>query len=111
MKEKIKKVFNALCTWKGLMWMNVFFVAVYLACFIVTLHPAYAYSVVVHIGWAFLSYIGNKERERFIIVCKLKDLARAMAEDFAYDLKRYRELYGELPKEEETEKKKETRKE
>lgn len=41
-----------------------------------------------------LSYIGNKERERFIIVCKLKDLARAMAEDFAYDLKRYKKLYG-----------------
>lgn len=90
--------------------MNVFFVAVYLACFIVTLHPAYAYSVMVHIGWAFLSYMGNKERERFIIVCKLKDLARAMAEDFAYDLKRYKNLYGELP-EEETEKKKETKKE
>ena len=110
MKEKIKKAFEDLCIWKGLMWMNVFFVAVYLACFIVTLHPAYAYSVMVHIGWAFLSYMGNKERERFIIVCKLKDLARAMAEDFAYDLKRYKNLYGELP-EEETEKKKETKKE
>lgn len=100
MKEKIKEAFKALCTWKGLMWMNVFFVAVYLACFIVTLHPACAYSVVVHIGWAFLSYMGNKERERFIIVCKLKDLARAMAEDFAYDIKRYKNLYGELPEEE-----------
>lgn len=51
MKERKKKVFKALCTWKGLMWMNVFFVAVYLSCFIVTLHPAYAYSVVVHIGY------------------------------------------------------------
>lgn len=99
MKENIKKVFKALCTWKGLMWMNVFFVSVYLTCFIVKLHPAYGYSVVVHIGWAFLSYMGNKERERFIIVCKLKDLARAMAEDFAYDLKRYKNLYGELPEE------------
>lgn len=89
--------------------MNVFFVAVYLACFIVTLHPAYGYSVMVHIGWAFLSYMGNKERERFIIVCKLKDLARAIAEDFAYDLKRYKNLYGELP-EEETEKKQEKNK-
>ena len=100
MKEKIKKVFNALCTWKGLMWTNVFFFAVYLASFIVTHHPAYACTVIIHIGWASLSYMGNKERERFIIVCKLKDLAQAMAEDFAYDLKRYRELYGELPEEE-----------
>lgn len=100
MKEKIKKAFEALWTWKGLMRMNIFFVAVYFACFIVTLHPAYAYSVIVHIGWAFLSYMGNKERERFVMVCKLKDLARAMAEDFAYDLKRYKKLYGELPQEE-----------
>jgi hypothetical protein len=28
------------------------------------------------------------------------DLIRAIAGDFAYDLKRYRQLYGELPKEE-----------
>ena len=31
---------------------------------------------------------------------KLKELARAMAGDFAYDLKRYKKLYGELPEEE-----------
>ena len=49
--------------------------------------------------------------ELFVMACKLKDWARAMAEDFAYDLKRYKNLYGELPEEEETEKKKETRKE
>ena len=37
--------------------------------------------------------------ELFVMACKLKDLARAMAEDFAYDLKRYKNLYGELPEE------------
>ena len=118
MKEKIKKAFEGVT-------YDLVFARVFIAIF-----GYLVFAVWSIIDFATLSFIipfllialqcfelhslkkeRRKDMELFIMACKLKDLARAMAEDFAYDLKRYKNLYGELPKEEETEKNKETKKE
>ena len=65
---------------------------------------------ILYLPWILL-FIREYHYHKMLIKMKelimLKDLARAMAGDFAYDLKRYKNLYGELPEEESKEKTKE----
>lgn len=101
MKEKIKKFFKGVTPYLVLAWFNL---------------AAFAYHIVLsikHSMWeitmigvpfllvALLAFDLHQKEKKIKYICGLKELIRAIAGDFAYELKRYKERYGDLPPEEE----------
>ena len=99
MKEKIKEAFKRIT-------FNLVFAWVNLALFgfiISKVWPIVDFSILVFILpfllIAIQSFELHEKNEKIKEICELKDLIRTIAGGLAYNLKRYRELYGELPKE------------
>lgn len=62
------------------------------------------FGVLVYLPWLLLfirEYKFHKMQIQMYCLTALKDLIRSIAGDFAYELKRYKERYGDLPPEEE----------
>lgn len=99
MKEKIKKLGLYLCSWRFNIHLNIGFVLFHIIQMIMEFHIANLVGVTFHLG--FLSMICFLEfyDKRHLVDRAEIDLIRTIAGDFAYDLKRYSQLYGELPKE------------
>ena len=104
MKERINKFFykgyHILCC----AWMEVaFLLYMIIDGMIECSWKQILFGVLTYTPWIILffrEYHFHKVQLEMNSLIKLKDLARAMAGDFAYDLKRYKKLYGELPEEE-----------
>lgn len=100
MKEKIKKLGLYLCSWKFNIHMNIGFVLFHIIQMIMEFHRANLVGVTFHLGFLSMICFLNFCDKRHLADSALIDLNRTMAGDLAYDLKRYRQLYGELPAEE-----------
>lgn len=101
MKEKLKRFFDRLLTWKGILMLNVAFMIVYIVLSVVHFHPAFVMTALFHFGYVALclkAWIEEKSKEYY----------RMEAEHFEYmahfcleKWKRYETMYGKLPPEEE----------
>ena len=100
MKEKIKKLGLYLCSWRFNIYMNVGFVLYHILQMIMDFHIANLVAITFHLGYIAMLCILDMYDIRHLADRALIDLIRTIAGDFAYDLKRYKELYGELPAEE-----------
>ena len=100
MKEKIKKLGLYLCSWRFNIHLNIGFVLYHIVLMIMDFHIAYLVGVTFHLGFLSMICFLDFYDKRHLSDRASIDLIRAIAGDFAYDLKRYRQLYGELPKEE-----------
>ena len=102
MREKIKKLGLYLCSWKFNIHLNIGFVLFHIIQMIMEFHIAYLVGVTFHLGFLSMICFLDFYDKRHLADRALIDLIRTTAEGFAYDLTRYRHLYGELPAEEET---------
>lgn len=100
MKEKIKKVGLYLCSWKFNIHLNIGFVLYYIIQMIMEFHIAYLVGVTFHLGFLSMICFLDFYDKHHLADRALIDLIRTIAGGFSYDLKRYRQLYGELPAEE-----------
>lgn len=100
MKEKIKKLGLYLCSWKFNIHLNIGFVLFHIIQMIMDFHIAYLVGATFHLGFLCMVCFLDMYDKRHLADRALIDLIRTIAGGFAYDLKRYRQLYGELPKEE-----------
>lgn len=100
MKEEIKKLGLYLCSWKFNIHLNIGFVLYHIIQMIVDFHIAYLVGVSFHLGFLCMVCFLDMYDKRHLVDRAEIDLIRTIAGGFAYDLKRYKELYGELPKEE-----------
>lgn len=100
MKEKIKKLGLYLCSWRFNIHLNIGFVLFHIIQMIMEFHIANLVGVTFHLGFLSMICFLDFYDKRHLADRALIDLIRTIAGDFAYDLKRYRQLYGELPKEE-----------
>ena len=104
MKEKINKFFykgyHILCC----AWMEVaFLLYMIIDGMIECSWKQILFGVLTYTPWIILffrEYHFHKVQIEMNSLIKLKDLIRTIAGGLAYNLKRYRELYGELPEEE-----------
>ena len=100
MKEKIKRFIGSVFSNKASSWMNAVFSVMFLVLAVYDGRPVDYYFAFAHAMFAALFcllYIKEKETEEW----KGKYFIwRAMAELIAERLKRYHQLYGELPAEE-----------
>ena len=100
MREKIKKLGFYLCSWRFNIHLNIGFVLYHIVLMIMEFHIANLVGVTFHLGFlsmtCFLDFYDKRHLEDRAEI----DLIRTIAGGFAYDLKCYRQLYGELPKEE-----------
>ena len=100
MKEKIKKLGLYLCSWRFNIHLNIGFVLFHIIQMIMEFHIANLVAITFHLGFLSMICFLDFYDKRHLADRALIDLNRTMAGDFAYDLIRYKELYGELPKEE-----------
>ena len=100
MKEKIKKLGLYLCSWRFNIHLNIGFVLFHIIQMIMEFHIANLVAITFHLGFLSIICFLDFYDKRHLSDRASIDLIRAIAGDFAYDLKRYRQLYGELPKEE-----------
>lgn len=100
MKEKIKKLGLYLCSWRFNIHLNIGFVLFHIIQMIMEFHIANLVAVTFHLGFLSMTCFLDFYDKRHLADRALIDLIRTIAGDFACDLKRYRQLYGELPKEE-----------
>ena len=100
MKEKIKKLGLYLCSWRFNIHLNIGFVLFHIIQMIMEFHIANLVAITFHLGFLSMICFLDFYDKRHLADRSSIDLIRAIAGDFAYDLKRYRQLYGELPKEE-----------
>ena len=100
MREKIKKVGLYLYLWKFNIHLNIGFVLFHIIRMIMEFHIANLVAVTFHLGFLSMSCFLDMYDKRHLVDRAEIDLIRTIAGGFAYDLKRYRQLYGELPKEE-----------
>lgn len=100
MKEKIKKLGLYLCSWKFNIHLNIGFVLFHIIQMIIDFHIAYLVGVTFHLGFLSMMYFLDFYDKRHLADRAKIDLIRTVAGGFAYDLTRYRHLYGELPAEE-----------
>ena len=100
MKEKIKRFIGTVFSNKAYAWMNAMFSVMFLVLAVYDLRPVDYYLVFAHAVFAAffcLLYIKEKETEEW----KDKYISwRSLAELTEERYERYRQLYGELPKEE-----------
>lgn len=97
MKEKIKKMFQYICTWKFVMWLNIAFAAFHLVMCFINLHAAYIGGVFWHLGYVLVCYFLQKYEERHVE--DITDLLHALLcwRNCLTQLNRYKTRYGELP--------------
>lgn len=100
MKEKIKKLGLYLCSWRFNIHLNIGFVLFHIIQMIMEFHIANLVAVTFHLGFLSMTCFLDYYDKRYLSDKALIGLIRTIAGDFAYDLKHYKELYGELPKEE-----------
>ena len=100
MKEKIKKVGLYLCSWKFNIHLNIGFVLLHIIQMIMEFHIANLVGATFNLGLLSIICFLDFYDKRHLADRAEIDLIRTIAGDFAYDLKRYRQLYGELSKEE-----------
>lgn len=100
MKEKIKKLGLYLCSWRFNIHLNIGFVLFHIIQMIMEFHIANLVAIIFHLGFLSMICFLDFYDKRHLSDRASIDLIRAIAGDFAYDLKRYSQLYGELPKEE-----------
>jgi hypothetical protein len=67
---------------------------------IMEFHIANLVAITFHLGFLSMMCFLDLYDKRHLVDRAEIDLIRTIAGGFAYDLKRYKELYGELPKEE-----------
>ncbi|MBQ8889808.1 MAG: hypothetical protein IJY59_10055 [Bacteroidaceae bacterium] len=100
MKEKIKKMFQYICTWEFVVWLNIAFTAFHLVMCFINLHAAYVGGICWHLGFAamacFLQDYDNEHREDVFLVLSLGYHLRFCQDELA----KYKKVYGDLPKEE-----------
>lgn len=97
MKEKIKKMFQYICTWKFVMWLNIACVVFYILLMLIELHASYLAAVAWNLGYASICYFLQKYEDRhqedmFCVVSLNYHFA-----DCLVQLNRYKTRYGELP--------------
>lgn len=97
MKEKIKKMFQYICTWKFVMWLNVACMGCYIVMMFLNLHAAYIAATAWHIVSALMCYFLQKyedqhQEDMFCVVSLNYHFA-----DCLVQLNRYKTRYGELP--------------
>jgi len=97
MKEKIKKMFQYICTWKFVMWLNIACVVYYIKGFIVTGDVLYCDGIAWHLGYAMMAYFLQKYEERHVE--DITDLLHVLLcwRNCLVQLNRYKTRYGELP--------------
>ncbi len=100
MKEKIKKVGIYLCSWRFSIHLNIGFVLFHIIQMTMDFHIAYLVGITFHLGFLSMICFLDFYDKRHLADRTSIDIIRMIAGDFAYDLKRYRHLYGELPAEE-----------
>lgn len=100
MKETIKKLGLYLCSWKSNIHLNIGFVLYHILQMIMEFHIAYLVGAAFHLVFLSMMCFLDMYDKRHLVDRAEIDLIRTIAGGFAYDLKRYKELYGELPKEE-----------
>ena len=106
MKETIKKLGLYLCSWKSNIHLNIGFVLYHILQMIMEFHIANLVGVTFHLGFlSMVCFLDMYDKRHWVDRAEI-NLIRTIAGGFAYDLKRYKELYGGLPAEEaESEKK------
>jgi len=97
MKEKIKKMFQYICTWKFVMWLSIAFAAFHLVMCFINLHAAYVGGMCWHLCYAFACYCLQKYEDRH-----QEDMFCVVSLDYHFgnclvQLNRYKTRYGELP--------------
>ena len=100
MREKIKKVGLYLCSWKFNIHLNIGLVLLHIIQMIMEFHIANLVGATFNLGFLSMICFLDFYDKRHLADRAEIDLIRTIAGDFAYDLKRYKELYGELPAEE-----------
>ena len=100
MREKIKKVGLYLCSWKFNIHLNIGFVLFHIIQMIMKFHIANLVGAIFQLGFLCMLCFLDIYEKRHLADRSLIDLIRTIAGDLVYDLKRYLQLYGELPKEE-----------
>ena len=104
MKEKINKFLNKgyfilCCAWMEVAFLLYMIIDGMIECS----WKQILFGVLTYTPWIILffrEYHFHKVQIEMNSLIKLKDLIRTIAGGLAYNLKRYRELYGELPEEE-----------
>lgn len=111
MKEKIKKVFYAIFSWKGLFWLNLILFGMHIiaAVYHRNIEPLLGgFPMLLYAWFCWLIREEEKKVHRGVI---LSTFFKMIADTAIERLERYQKLYGELPPEEETEKKEEKKEE
>ena len=97
MKEKIKKMFQYICTWKFVMWLNIACVVYHIVGFLVTGDALYCAGIAWNAGYALVCYCLQKYEDRH-----QEDMFCVVSLDYHFgnclvQLNRYKTRYGELP--------------
>lgn len=97
MKEKIKKMFQHICTWKFVMWLNIACVVYHIVGFLVTGDALYCAGIAWNAGYALVCYFLQKYEERHVE--DITDLLHVLLcwRNCLVQLNRYKTRYGELP--------------
>lgn len=97
MKEKIKKMFQYICTWKFVMWLNIACVVYHIVGFLVTGDALYCAGIAWNAGYALVCYFLQKYEERHVE--DITDLLHVLLcwRNCLVQLNRYKTRYGELP--------------
>lgn len=97
MKEKIKKMFQYICTWKFVMWLNILCVVYHIVWFLVIGDVLYCACIAWHAGYAMMAYFlhlyDQQHREDMSCVLSLN----YHYTDCLVQLNRYKTRYVELP--------------
>lgn len=97
MKEKIKKMFQYICTWKFVMWLNIACVVYHIVGFLVIGDASYCAGILWNAGYAMMCYFLQKCEDRH-----QEDMFCVVSLNYHYadclvQLNRYKTRYGELP--------------
>ena len=97
MKEKIKKMFQYICTWKFVMWLNIACMVYHIVGFLVTGDALYCAGIAWNAGYALVCYFLQKYEDRH-----QEDMFCVVSLDYHFgnclvQLNRYKTRYGELP--------------
>lgn len=96
MKEKIKKMFQYICTWKFVMWLNIACVVYHIVGFLVTGDALYCAGIAWNAGYALVCYFLQKYEERHEDITDLLHVLLCWR-NCLVQLNRYKTRYGELP--------------
>ena len=97
MKEKIKKMFQYICTWKFVMWLNIACVVYHIVGFLVTGDALYCAGIAWNAGYALMCYFLQKYEDRHQENIIFVTLTYYCMNNCLVQLNRYKTRYGELP--------------